>query len=148
MSQLTHAVRRSPRRARLTAAAVLVALAAFMLVWIGRASADEAGPAVAFHSFSDLATGRADTLDAYGEECTPSSSFSDMPNMSKTFHFGGMVSRPVLVFFQAEWWGPANGATADVQLTIDGLTQGGRHSLPLSTGQSVVPPISERMAST
>jgi len=119
MSQLTHAVRRRPRRAQLTAAAVLVALAALLLVWIGRASAD-ANEQRAALTVSNVATGRADALEFASFDCTTSDSFADMPGTSETFSFGGTASRPALVLFQGQWEG--NGG-AVIRLTIDGAPQ-------------------------
>jgi hypothetical protein len=125
MSQLTHAVRRSPRRARLTAAAVLVALAALMLVWIGRASADEVSPAATIsRTVSNVPTGKADAVDASDFQCTCTPNFVDMPGMSETFSFGGTASRSVLVLFQSEWAVLAFGTAAIVRLTIDGVVHG------------------------
>jgi hypothetical protein len=61
MSQLTHAGRRSRRRARLAACALLLALAAFALGLIGRPSADEGKPSDdAPAAVSNVAVGRAD----------------------------------------------------------------------------------------
>ena len=128
MSQLTQAVRRSPRRARLTAAAVLVALAALMLVWIGRASADQGGRKLASvsSSVSNVPTSRADAVDFAGFiACTVSPAFNDMPEMSKTFRLGGRVAQPVIVLFQGQWGGFTSGAAVQIRLTIDGVPGSG-----------------------
>jgi hypothetical protein len=125
MSQLTHAVRRSRRRARLAACALLLALAAFALVLIGRASADEGKPSDdAPAAVSNVAVGRADAVDAAAVTCTTSGVFATMPGMSETFSFGGAASRPVLVLFQGRW---ENGVEGDavIQLTVDGVVQPG-----------------------
>ena len=131
---LAHAVQRSPRRARLIAVAVLVALAVLALVWIGRASADEGGPNspdVVDKAFSNVATGRADVVDVSASACTPSAVFTDMPGMSETFSFGGNPSRPVIVLFQAEWETFGSGAVVVIRLTIDGIVQSGAATVVL-----------------
>jgi hypothetical protein len=128
MSQLIHAAGRSRRFARLTTCAVLAALAAVTLLWIGRASADDRGasPAATINkSVSNVVTGKADAVDATAMACTSSGSFTDMPAMSETFSFGGTASRPVLVLFQGEWFSFTEGARVGIQLTIDGVAQSG-----------------------
>jgi hypothetical protein len=119
---------RSPRLARLTTYAVLAALAVVALFWIGRASADGGGasPAATINkTVSNVATGKADAVDATAMACTSSGSFTNMPAMSETFSFGGTASRPVLVLFQAEWFSFTEGARVGIQLTIDGVAQSG-----------------------
>jgi hypothetical protein len=127
MSQLTHAVRRSPRRARLTACAVLIALAALTLVWIGRASAEKGGansPAAVSKSVSTLAS-KADAVDAIGGVCTQSAVYADMPGMLVSFKLGGTASRAVIVLFQGEWEAINSGSSAEIRLTIDNVIQSG-----------------------
>jgi hypothetical protein len=128
MSQLTHAVRRSPRRAWLVAAAVLLALVALMLVWIGRAGADAAGPSspnALATSVSNVPTPRADALNDLGLVCTVSPQFNPMPGTSETFNLGGRSAQPVIVLFEAEWHSPNVGTFAQLALTIDGVFQSG-----------------------
>lgn len=120
MSQLIHRAR--PVR---LAALAGIALAAFALVWIGRASADEgalSSPDAASTSVSNVATGRADAVDAAAGTCTNSTDFVDMPGMSETFSFGGNAPRPVLVLFQGSFAGDADSA-ARIRLLIDGVVQ-------------------------
>jgi hypothetical protein len=126
MSHLAHTVRRSPRRTRIAASLILLLLAALALVWIGRAAAEEGEPSnpdVAT-SASNVATSKADGVDATLIECTNSDTFVDMPSMSERFSFGGNASRPVLVLFQATWMNGPNGH-AVIRLLIDGVVQPG-----------------------
>jgi hypothetical protein len=120
-----HTVRRSPRRVRLVACTVLVALAALMLVWIGRASADAEPTATISKTVSNVATSRADAVDANDLQCTTSVFFSDMPGMSEAFSLGGRDSRPVLVLFQASWHDLAERTQMGIRLTVDGALQSG-----------------------
>jgi hypothetical protein len=94
-----------------------------MLVWIGRASADTSSTAAVSTSVSNVATGRADAVNAADFACTPAVSFTAMPGMSETFSFGGAASRPVLVLFQAEWRSFGEGSVASIRLMIDGIVQ-------------------------
>jgi hypothetical protein len=125
MSQLTHTVRRSPRRRWLIAGGTLALLLAFALLWIGRASADEGAPISPATSVSNVATGKADAVDAVDSNCIASFEFTDMPGMSETFSFGGTARRPVLVLFQGEWSTPTAGSTANIRLMIDGVVHSG-----------------------
>lgn len=105
-----------------------VALAALTLVWIGRASADEGGasPAATISkAVSNVATSRADAVDAGNEVCTASPQFNNLPNMSETFAFGGTASRPVIVLFQGSWRDRTEGSSVSIRLTIDGVVQSG-----------------------
>jgi hypothetical protein len=120
MSQFVH--RAWPVRLALLAG---IALAASALFAIGRASADEGGPGrgeAVSTSVSNVATGRADAVDATDLQCTTSTSFTDLPGMSETFSFGGNHSRPVIVLFQGTWVSAAQ-AEAFIWLTIDGVVQ-------------------------
>jgi hypothetical protein len=128
MSHLLHGAGRSGRLARLTASAVLTALAVVALLWIGRASAGDgrtSPPPTLNKTVTNLATGRADAADATASTCTSSGSFADMPGMSKTFTQAGTTSRPVLALFQGEWFSFTEGARVGIQLTIDGVAQSG-----------------------
>ena len=133
MSQLTQVARRSQRPAWLAAAALVVALAAFALVWIGRASAEKggaSGPAVTPASVSNVATSRADAVEANTLRCTASPDYNEMPDMSETFTFGGRISRPVIVLFEAEWVSLVENGGVFVRLAIDGNPVGG--TIPLA----------------
>jgi hypothetical protein len=128
MSQLARSVRRSPRRTRLIAGVVLLALAALMLVWIGHATAGKGGPTRAVKiakTVSNVATGRADAVDATTFVCTTGGTFTDMPEMSATFRLGGRAAQPVIVLFEGEWGGPSftEGTGAFIRLAIDGVVQ-------------------------
>lgn len=128
MSQFTHAAGRGQRRTRLAACAVLVALTALALVWIGRASAGEGGPSApdaVLTTASNIPTGKADAVDAVNGICTVSPNFNDMPGMSETFSFGGTASRRVIVLFQSHWNLGAENSSVSIRLTIDGVVQSG-----------------------
>jgi hypothetical protein len=133
MSQLVHTVRRSPRRARLAAAAVLVALAAFMLVWIGRASADEVGAATTI-SEAPLATGQDVQPAVSGNNCklprtdfttsifsfsTSSATFADMPETQDTISQGGQAPSCVVVNFSGHTISPGLAVMA-IRAVLDG----------------------------
>jgi hypothetical protein len=140
MSQLAHSVRRSPRRVRFAVGALLLTLAVFAVFWIGRASADEGGasPAATIaKTFSNIATGRADAVEANDSPCTVSPQFNDMPGMSETFSFGGTASRPVLVLFQAEWFSFTQSVA--IRLTIDGVVQSGAAIVVIDERESGAP---------
>ena len=78
--------------------------------------------------FSNIATGRADAVDAAGERCTSSASFAALPGMSKTFSFGGAAERPVLVLFTGVF-DTSPQAQAELRLVIDGVVQSGAGEL-------------------
>lgn len=123
MSQLADSVLRSPRRAALAAATVVLMFAALALVWIGRASADEGDePADALTAVSNVPTGLADAVDAPNNRCTRSRDFVDMPRMSVTFSFDGDASHPVLVLFQGSFSGNEH-SNARIRLLIDDVVQ-------------------------
>jgi len=124
MSQLEHAIRRGPRRMRLAACALIVAIVAVSLVWIGRASAKQSAPTGVSTIVSNVATGKADAVYTVTRACTVSPLFNPMPEMSKTFSFGGTASRPVIVLFQGAWSDFTEGTAVFIRLTIDGVPVG------------------------
>jgi hypothetical protein len=128
MSQLTHAVRRGPRRVRLTVWIILLLLAAFALVWIGRASAEKgraSGPAAVSKTVTTV-TSKADAIDLTDLPCTTSPNFVNMPNTGVNFKSGGNGSRSVIVLFQGSWTIENH---AFIRLLIDGVVQSGPTSV-------------------
>ncbi len=109
----------------LIAGAVLVA---FALVWIGRATADRgapAGPAAGSKTVSNVATGKADAVDAIDVICTVSPQFNPMPDMTKTFSFGGTRPRSVMVLFQVRSSTTPEDTGLSIEVTIDGVITSG-----------------------
>jgi hypothetical protein len=134
MSYVTQTGWRSPRRARFIAINVLVVLAAFALVWMGRASAqsvwiggsgaDEGGPSAAATRSISTTISKADAVDTTDQACTSSTQFIDLPEMLVSFKAGGKASQPVIVLFQGEWQSDDE-LIAEIRLTIDGVIQPG-----------------------
>jgi hypothetical protein len=101
MSYVTHTASRGPRRARLAAGALLVALAAVTLVWIGRASAQEA--IAATRSISTQIP-KADAVQTDIAACNDQPGFVNMPEMLVSFKIAGTAARAVIVLFEGEWF--------------------------------------------
>jgi hypothetical protein len=79
-------------------------------------------------SVSKIVTGKASAVDATDGACTAANFFHDMPDMSKSFSFGGTASRHVIVLFQGEFRSLTEGTAVLIQLLIDGVVQSGpRH---------------------
>lgn len=76
-------------------------------------------------SVSNMATARASAVDANERVCTAAPFFVDMPNMSKSFSFGGSASRHVIVLFEGEFGHLTEGTSLTIQLMIDGVVQSG-----------------------
>jgi hypothetical protein len=138
MSHVTLVVRRSPRRIRRAAAVLLLVLAALVLVWIGRASADSgsptARPASDFFEVSNVPIPKADAaVSTFFASCSCSPTMHEMEGMSKTFRLGGTVSRGVIVMFQGEFFEPTRGAHALLRLVIDGVPQNGGEEVNIVT---------------
>jgi hypothetical protein len=142
MSQLTHAVQRSPRWAWLAACAVLVALASVALVWIGRASADTRSPKPTardagkdFFAVSNVPTPKADAaVSTFFAACSCSPVMHEMDGMSKTFRLGGRLRQRVIVMFQGEFFEPTvRGAYALVRLMVDGVAQNGGEEVNIAS---------------
>jgi hypothetical protein len=84
-------------------------------------------------SVSKIATGKASAVDATDSACTAANFFHDMPDMSKSFSFGGTASRHVIVLFQGEFRFLTEGTSVLIQLLIDGVVQSGpRHVVIVS----------------
>jgi hypothetical protein len=68
-------------------------------------------------------------------ECSITTSFTNMPGMVQTFVLGGTANDEVVVTFQASWSGMAmQFDTAFVRLTIDGAVQPTNVSVPIFAG--------------
>jgi hypothetical protein len=128
MSESTATVRHLPRWRHLVVA-VLVAVVAPALVWIGRSTARPNAPthvAAARKTAADVPTGKADAVSLSGDiPCTVSPNYTDMPGMSVTFKLGGSASRPVIVLMQGQWFMPHEGVDVRVRLLVDGAVQSG-----------------------
>ena len=123
MPYVTHTESRSPRRARRVAGALLVALGAVTLVWIGRASAQEE-IAAATRSISTQIP-RADAVQTDIAACNDQPGFVNLPEMLVSFKIAGSAPRAVIVLFQGEWFAFTGEppTQARVRLSIDGSPQ-------------------------
>jgi hypothetical protein len=123
MSNVIHTGSRSPRRARRAAGALLVALAAVTLVWIGRASAQEE-IAAATRSISTQIP-KADAVQTDIAACNDQFGFVNMPEMLVSFKIAGSAPRAVIVLFAGEWFAFTGEppTQARIRLSIDGIAQ-------------------------
>jgi hypothetical protein len=97
-----------------------LALSAFTLL---AGAAKGRNLASAASSVSDVATAKADGVDASDFACTCAPYFVDMAGMTKIFKLGGRISRPVIVLFQSKFFTDTENNIAFIRLTIDGVPQ-------------------------
>jgi hypothetical protein len=126
------AVRHRPRWSHLVVA-LLVAVVAPMLVWIGRSTA---GPGAsrpvgaARTTATNIPTGKADAVALSNDiPCTVSPNYTDMPGTSVTFKLGGTAPRPVIVLMQGQWFMPNEGVEVRIRLMVDGIVQSGPNNV-------------------
>lgn len=78
------------------------------------------------NTVSNVPTGRADAVDTNNLACSVAPFFVDMPNMSKSFSFGGTASQRVIALFEGQWGAFTEGSGASVRLLIDRVAQSGQ----------------------
>ena len=124
MSEPTATVRHRPRRSHLVVA-MLVAVVAPALFWIGRSTAGVA-PASArvARTATNVPTGKANVVALSNDiPCTVSPNYTDMPGTSVTFKLGGNAPQPVVVLMQGQWFMPNEGVNIRIRLLVDGIVQ-------------------------
>jgi len=132
MTESTMSVRHRPRRSR-RVVAILVAVLAPTLVWIGRSTARPAAPTpvrATRTTATNVPTGKADVVALSSDiPCTVSPNYTDMPGTSVTFKLGGSASRPVIVLMQGQWFMPNEGVSVRIRLLVDGIVQSGPNNV-------------------
>ena len=126
MSESIATARHRPRWSYLVVA-LLVAVVAPTLMWIGRSTAGPGTPTsveAARTTATNIPTGKANVVALANDiPCTVSPNYTDMPGMSVTFKLGGTASRPVIVLMQGQWFMPNEGVNVRIRLLVDGVVQ-------------------------